>query len=140
MTSWCLCRINEDDLRRFYTAANGNFPSFLSSVKKTIRWRETYGILSLEELETWSPLVFWHGYDLKDRPCLIVRLGVACSNLPWRDRPRFAQAVGMWSDYLKKFGVSHAFYSDEEEIVEMDQLFNKKKKEKGICMKNREKN
>ncbi|KAL5581037.1 hypothetical protein UlMin_013479 [Ulmus minor] len=86
-------RINEDELCRFYTAANGDFPRFLSSIKKTIRWRETYGILSLQELEMWSKMVFWHGFDVKRRPCLIVRLGLGCINLPLSDRPRFAQAI-----------------------------------------------
>lgn len=88
------CRINEDELHIFYTAANGDFTSFLSSVKKTIRWRETFRMLSAEELEVWSNLVFWHGTDVKQRPCLVVRLGLACVSLPSNDRPRFAQAVG----------------------------------------------
>ncbi|KAF3453868.1 hypothetical protein FNV43_RR04309 [Rhamnella rubrinervis] len=86
-------RINDDDLRRFYTAANSVFSCFLSSVKNTIRWRETYRILTVQELEMWSNMVFWHGCDVKHRPCLIVRLGLACSSLPPPDRPRFAQAV-----------------------------------------------
>lgn len=90
----CLCRIDKDELRVFYTAANGDFTSFLSSVKKTIRWRETYRMLSVEELEMWSNLVFWHGADVKQRPCLVVRLGLACVSLLSNDRPRFAQAVG----------------------------------------------
>ncbi|KAL0371929.1 UNVERIFIED_CONTAM: hypothetical protein Scaly_0874500 [Sesamum calycinum] len=76
-----------------YVAANGDLPSLLSSVKKTIRWRETYRILSEEELERWSNMIFWHGLDVKNRPCLIVRLGLACISLPSHDRPRFAQAV-----------------------------------------------
>ncbi|XP_022730783.1 sec14 cytosolic factor-like isoform X2 [Durio zibethinus] len=87
-------RINDEDLHRFYAAANGDFLVLLSSIKKTIRWRETYRILSQEELETWANMVFWHGYDVMHRPCLIVRLGLACSSLPFHDRPRFAQAVG----------------------------------------------
>uniref|UniRef100_A0A5B7C3A5 CRAL-TRIO domain-containing protein n=1 Tax=Davidia involucrata TaxID=16924 RepID=A0A5B7C3A5_DAVIN len=86
-------RINEDELHRIYTAANGDFSCLLSSVKKTIHWRETYNILSGQELETWSNMVFWHGFDVKHRPCLIVRLGLACITLPSHDRPRFAQAV-----------------------------------------------
>ena len=44
----------------------------------------------------WSKIVFWHGYDVMHRPCLIVRLGLACSTLASKDRPRFAQAVGMF--------------------------------------------
>ncbi|KAL0304909.1 UNVERIFIED_CONTAM: hypothetical protein Sangu_3062200 [Sesamum angustifolium] len=86
-------RLNKEELRRFYVAANGDLPSLLSSVKKTIRWRETYRILSEEELERWSNMIFWHGLDVKNRPCLIVRLGLACISLPSHDRPRFAQAV-----------------------------------------------
>ncbi|KAL5816876.1 hypothetical protein ACOSQ3_025254 [Xanthoceras sorbifolium] len=86
-------RINEDELRRFYTAADGDLSCLLASIKKTIRWRETYRILSEEELEMWSNMVFWHGFDMQHRPCLIIRLGQACLNLPSHDRPRFAQAV-----------------------------------------------
>ncbi|KAL6275899.1 hypothetical protein ACE6H2_019500 [Prunus campanulata] len=86
-------RIDEEELRRFYTAANGDFSCLLSSIKKTINWRETYGILSVQELEMWSNMVFWHGFDVKHRPCLIVRLGLACTSLPSHDRPRFAQAI-----------------------------------------------
>ncbi|KAL8503484.1 hypothetical protein ACS0TY_022293 [Phlomoides rotata] len=86
-------RINEEELQRFYVAANGDFSALLSSIKKTIRWRETYRILSAEELELWSNMIFWHGSDVNHRPCLIVRLGLACVGLPSHDRPRFAQAV-----------------------------------------------
>ncbi|KAK3033954.1 hypothetical protein RJ639_034118 [Escallonia herrerae] len=86
-------RIDKDELQRFYTAANGDFSCLLSSVKKTIRWREKYKILSGQELEIWSNMVFWHGFDVEHRPCLIVRLGLACISLPSDERPRFAQAV-----------------------------------------------
>jgi hypothetical protein len=87
-------RFTEDELRRFYVAANGDFSSLLTSVKKTIRWRETFHILTLQELDKWSHLVFWHGFDTMLRPCLVIRLGLACSSIPPRDRPRFGQAVG----------------------------------------------
>ncbi|OEL37808.1 hypothetical protein BAE44_0001174 [Dichanthelium oligosanthes] len=86
-------RLTEDELHRFYVAANGDFSSLLSSVKKTIRWRETFHILTLQELDKWSHLVFWHGFDTMLRPCLIIRLGLACSSIPPRDRPRFGQAI-----------------------------------------------
>nr|GLL43030.1 uncharacterized protein LOC109193128 [Ipomoea trifida] len=86
-------RINEEELHRFYTAADGDFLRLLSSVKKTIHWRETYRILSGQELEMWTSMVFWHGFDTKQHPILIVRLGLACSSLPFSDRPRFGQAV-----------------------------------------------
>lgn len=86
-------RIDEEELHQFFTAADGDFTRLLSSVKKTIRWRETYRILSGQELELWSNMVFWHGCDVQNRPCLIVRLGLACISLPSRERPCFAQAV-----------------------------------------------
>ncbi|XP_073114658.1 uncharacterized protein [Elaeis guineensis] len=57
-------RVDEDELHRFYTAANGDISCLLSSLKRTICWRETYHILSSQELEMWSQLVFWHGFDV----------------------------------------------------------------------------
>lgn len=96
-------RINADELRSFYIATKGDRSSFLSSVKRTIRWRETYRLLSSEELENWSTLVFWHGCDVMHRPCLIIRLGFACSTLPYHERRRFSQAVVSQIEY----GVLH---------------------------------
>lgn len=96
-------RISEDELRRFYNAANGDISCLVSSLKRTIRWRETYYILSSQELEAWSHLVFWHGVDIMHRPCLIVRLGLACCSLRPHDRPRFAQALVSQVEY----GVQH---------------------------------
>lgn len=98
-------RINEDMLHRFYSASNGDISSLVASIKKTIRWRETYRILSEEELEEWSDVVFWHGVDMQHRPCLIVRLGLGCCVLPSRDRPRFAQAIISQVEH----GVLHLF-------------------------------
>lgn len=86
-------RINEDELYRFYIAANCDLPCLLSSVKKTILWRKTYNILSGQELEMWSNMVFWHGVDVNYRPCLIIRLGLAFSSLSSHERPRFLQAI-----------------------------------------------
>ncbi|XP_022752756.1 uncharacterized protein LOC111301401 isoform X2 [Durio zibethinus] len=106
-------RINDEDLRRFYTVANGDFLVLLSSIKKTIRWRETYRILSQEELETWANMVFWHGYDVMDRPCLIVRLGLACSSLPSHDRPLFARAVISQVEH----GVMHLVGPENPEVT-----------------------
>ncbi|XP_007016474.2 PREDICTED: uncharacterized protein LOC18590725 isoform X2 [Theobroma cacao] len=106
-------RINDEDLRRFHAAANGDFLVLLSSIKKTIRWRETYRILSQEELETWANMVFWHGYDVMHRPCLIVRLGLACSSLPSHDRPRFAQAVISQVEH----GVMHLVSPEKPEVT-----------------------
>ncbi|KAJ6315767.1 hypothetical protein OIU78_019106 [Salix suchowensis] len=106
-------RINEDELRRFYTAANGDFSCFLLSIKKTIRWRETYKILSQQELEMWSNMVFWHGIDVLNRPCLIVRLGLACANFPSNERARFAQAIISQVEH----GVLHLVDEDNPQIT-----------------------
>ncbi|XP_016502480.1 uncharacterized protein LOC107820671 isoform X1 [Nicotiana tabacum] len=86
-------RLNDDELRQFYAAANGDFSKLLSSVKKTIKWRQSYTILSPEELEACSQFIFWHGHDANQRPCLIIRLGLACSNLKSRDRLLVVKAV-----------------------------------------------
>lgn len=102
----CFCRINDDELRMFYDAANGDMSSCLSSLKKTIHWRETYRILTEEELQQWSDMLFWHGFDVNHRPCLIVRLGLACFSLPYCERPRFAQAVSMFPFCLSNIKIS----------------------------------
>lgn len=86
-------RLNDDELRQFYVATNGDFARLLSSVKKTIKWRQSYTFLSPEELEAWSPFIFWHGHDAKQRPCLFIRLGLACSNLRTTGRSLLIKAV-----------------------------------------------
>ncbi|KAI4334508.1 hypothetical protein L6164_019191 [Bauhinia variegata] len=106
-------RINEDELRRFYMASNNDFSCFLASIKKTIRWRESYRILLSEELEMWSNLVFWHGSDVMHRPCLFVRLGLACRTLASQDKPRFAQAVISQVEY----GVLHLVDAENPHIT-----------------------
>ncbi|CAJ1955754.1 unnamed protein product [Sphenostylis stenocarpa] len=106
-------RINEDELRRFYAASNNDFSCFLTSIKKTIRWRETYRILSEEELKMWTKMVFWHGCDVEHRPCLIVRLGSAYNTLTSEDRPRFAQAVISQVEY----GVLHLVDANNPQIT-----------------------
>lgn len=106
-------RINEDELHRFFNAANGEYSCLLSSIKKTIRWRGTYRILSEHELEMWSNMVFWHGLDVEHRPCLIVRLGLACLNLPFHERPRFVQAVVSQVEH----GVLHLVDKDNPQIT-----------------------
>ena len=88
-------RLNEDELRRFYVVANGDFGKFLSSVKKTIRWRQEYTLLSPQELKAWDNLVYWHGYDELQRPSLIIRFGIACANLDLDGQAQFVRAVGM---------------------------------------------
>ncbi|RDX93454.1 sec14, partial [Mucuna pruriens] len=102
-------RINDDELHRFYTASNNDFSCFLTSIKKTIRWRESYSFLSGEELDLWSNMVFWHGSDFLHRPCLILRLGIACSSLASEDRTQFAQAV--------EYGVLHLVDADNPQIT-----------------------
>ncbi|XP_038721372.1 uncharacterized protein LOC120013580 isoform X2 [Tripterygium wilfordii] len=106
-------RINEDEFVRFHKAANGDYSVLLPAIKKTILWRQTYRILSEEELETWSNMVFWHGVDLMHRPCLIVRLGLACSLLPPHDKPRFAQAIISQVEH----GVLHLVNADNPYIT-----------------------
>ncbi|KAK7257797.1 hypothetical protein RIF29_32032 [Crotalaria pallida] len=106
-------RINDDELHRFYTASNKDFSCFLASIKKTIRWRESYGFFSEEELELWSNMVFWHGSDVMHRPCLIVRLGRACSSLASKDRFRFAQAIISQVEY----GVLNLVDADNPQIT-----------------------
>ncbi|XP_037436863.1 SEC14-like protein 1 [Triticum dicoccoides] len=106
-------RFSEDELRRFHMAANGDLSILVSSVKKTIRWRETFHILTLQELEKWSHLVFWHGFDTTLRPCLVIRLGVACSSIAPRDRPCFGQAVVSQIDH----GIIHLTNEEDPRIT-----------------------
>jgi hypothetical protein len=86
-------RFNEDELVRFYGASNFEYSKFVGAVKKTILWRQNYNFLSLRELESWSDWIFWHGCDTMQRPCLIIRLGLACSSLNSNRRPFLATVV-----------------------------------------------
>ncbi|KAL9266685.1 Phosphatidylinositol/phosphatidylcholine transfer protein SFH2-like protein [Drosera capensis] len=88
----------KNELPRYYLAADGNLSSLLAAVKKSIRWRETYYFLSQEELQLWSNMVFWHGYDVLHQPCLVVRLGLAI-NLPPEEGPWFTQAIVSQVEY-----------------------------------------
>lgn len=88
-------RMNEDELRRFYAVCEGDFERFLLSVKKSIRWRQKYSLLSPQELDSWAKLVFWHGSDKMQRPCLIIRIGPAGSDLASNGQAQFVKAVGM---------------------------------------------
>lgn len=47
----------------------------------------------------WSYLVFWHGFDMENRPCLFIRLGLAFSTLPPHERSLFVQAVVSQVEY-----------------------------------------
>ncbi|KAL3523796.1 hypothetical protein ACH5RR_016630 [Cinchona calisaya] len=106
-------RLGDDELRRFYAAVNGDFPKLISSVKKTISWRQNYKLFLPQELEAWSHWVFWHGHDLRQRPCLIIRLGLACSNLQSNDRPLFIKAVVSQIEH----GVLNLVKADQPQIM-----------------------
>lgn len=86
-------RVSEDELHRFYAVSDGDFEKFLSSVKKTIQWRQKYTLLSPQELKAWGNLVFWHGSDLMQRPTLIIRVGLAGSHLGSNGQAQFVKAV-----------------------------------------------
>jgi hypothetical protein len=90
-----LYRMDNDELGRFLVAAHGDVTNFIARVKKTVQWRERHHIFSAAELKRWEHLVYWHGQDSQGRPTLIVRLGLAYTDLDPTDYPGFAQAVGM---------------------------------------------
>ncbi|XP_071708037.1 uncharacterized protein [Rutidosis leptorrhynchoides] len=92
-------RMNEDELCRFYAVSEGDFARLLSSVKKTIRWRQKYTLLSPQELEYWGNLVFWHGSDRMQRPCLFIRVGIAGSELASGGQAQFVRAVVSQVEY-----------------------------------------
>ncbi|XP_048494881.1 uncharacterized protein LOC104887023 isoform X1 [Beta vulgaris subsp. vulgaris] len=102
-------RITEDDLRRFYHVANGDFSSFLSSVKRTINWRQNFRFMSIQELEDWSEMVFWHGIDAKQHPCLIIRVQSACSNIMSTERSRLPEVVVSQIEY----GILHLVRAED---------------------------
>lgn len=102
-------RMTEGELRRFYAVSDGNFARLLSSVKKTIRWRQKYALFSPQELEAWANLVFWHGSDVMQRPCLILRIGPAVSDLASNGQALFVKAVVSQVEYgvLNLLDVEH---------------------------------
>ncbi|XP_021771085.1 uncharacterized protein LOC110735200 isoform X2 [Chenopodium quinoa] len=102
-------RITEDDLCRLYHVAKGNFSRFLSSVKRTINWRQNYRFMSVQELEEWSEMVFWHGYDIKRHPCLIVRVQAACSFMMSGERYRLPEVLVSQIEY----GILHLVHAED---------------------------
>eukprot|EP00250_Pteridium_aquilinum_P013729 c21536_g1_i1 orf=76-1539(-) len=106
-------RIGDDDLERFLLAANNNVKRCAVLVKRNVRWRETFYFFPQYELEKWSSLVFWHGYDVQMRPSLVVRIGWAYSILKADERPRFAQAVLSQVEY----GVTHLLQEEDPRIT-----------------------
>ncbi|KAK1409482.1 hypothetical protein QVD17_36008 [Tagetes erecta] len=91
-------RMTQDELRRFYAASDGDFALFLASVKETIHWRQKYSLFSPQELEAWAKFVFWHGSDVMQRPCLIVRIGLA-ADLTSNGQEQFVRAVVSQVEY-----------------------------------------
>lgn len=85
--------MTQDELRRYYAASDGDFALCLASVKETIHWRQKYTLFSAQELEAWASFVFWHGSDVMQRPCLIVRIGLA-ADLTSKGQEQFVRAVG----------------------------------------------
>lgn len=106
-------RIGDDELKRFLLAANNNVKRCATLVKRNVRWRETFYFFPQYELEKWSSLVFWHGYDVQMRPCLVVRIGWAYSILKANERPRFAQAILSQVEY----GVTHLLQDEDPRIT-----------------------
>ncbi|XP_021866297.1 sec14 cytosolic factor isoform X2 [Spinacia oleracea] len=106
-------RITEDDLRRLYHVANGDFSSFFSSVKRTINWRRNFRFMSVQELEEWSEMVFWHGCDVKRHPCLIIRVQSACSYIMSGERYRLPEVVVSQIEY----GILHLVRAEDPLIT-----------------------
>lgn len=92
-------RFTEDELRRFYDASNRDFSCFLASVRKAIHWRKSFRFLSIQALEEWSDVVFWHGSDVKGHPCLIVRVAPACSHIISEEGSRLPEVVVSQIEY-----------------------------------------
>ncbi|KAL2653243.1 hypothetical protein R1flu_021371 [Riccia fluitans] len=109
-------RITDEELQRFLVAANGNLPKFISSIRKTVGWRQSYYFLNEQELRTWSTLIFWHNRDKMSRPVLVVRLGLAYTILPAEDRPRFCQAVVSQVEY----GILNLLHEEPKITVILD--------------------
>ncbi|CAN4105939.1 unnamed protein product [Withania somnifera] len=109
-------KLNDDELHQFYAATNGDFARLLSSVKKTIKWRQSYTFLSPEELEAWSPFIFWHGHDANQLPCLFIRLGPACSKLRSTGRSLLIKAVVSQIEH----GILRLVNVEHPQIVLMD--------------------
>ncbi|KAI5084086.1 hypothetical protein GOP47_0000255 [Adiantum capillus-veneris] len=106
-------RIGDDELKRFLLAANNDLKKCAALIKRNIRWRETFYFFPQYEMDKWSALVFWHGYDVHMRPSLVVRIGWAYSILQPRDRPRFAQAVLSQVEY----GITHLLRTEDPRIT-----------------------
>lgn len=106
-------RINDDELERFLVANNGNVQRCVLLIKRTVRWRNSFYFFPPEELESWSPLVFWHGYDVQMRPSLVIRIGWAYTILKTHERPRFTQAILSHIEY----GVTNLLCEEDPRIT-----------------------
>jgi len=96
----CFCRVDDEEIKRFWFASKEDTVRFVTMMQKTLKWRQSYNFMSSLELRAWSPLVFWHLQDAHGRPILIIRLGLVCSTTTPAQRPQFAQAVSMCSTSL----------------------------------------
>ncbi|CAM6093373.1 unnamed protein product [Calypogeia fissa] len=92
-------RLAGQELENFFVASNGSVKKFVSRVRKSATWRQTYYFLTSEELKQWAHLVAWHDRDAKQRPTLVIRLGAAYATLSPDERPRFCQAVVSQVEY-----------------------------------------
>ena len=48
-------------------------------------------------------MVFWHGFDAKRRPCLIIRVQSACFNTVSEEKSRLPEVVGKCSKYYDEY-------------------------------------
>ncbi|MCO5598281.1 hypothetical protein L7F22_052373 [Adiantum nelumboides] len=106
-------RIKDDELKRFLLAANNDLKKCAALIKRNVQWRETFYFFPQYEMDKWSSLVFWHGYDVQMRPSLVVRIGWAYSILRAHERPCFAQAVLSQVEY----GVTHLLRDEDPRIT-----------------------
>lgn len=97
--SWCYS-VADDEVKRFWLASKGDTAKFVTIMRKTLEWRQSFDFMPQFELHEWLPLVFWHRRDAHGRPILIIRLGLACTTSTPAQRPQFAQAVSKCAPLL----------------------------------------
>ncbi|KAG0630944.1 hypothetical protein M758_1G215400 [Ceratodon purpureus] len=106
-------RVADDEVRRFWLASKGDTAKFVTMMRRTLEWRQSYDFVPESELRGWSSLVFWHLRDAHDRPILIIRLGPACNGLTPAQRPQFAQAVISQVEY----GIQNLLTMDDPRLT-----------------------
>lgn len=55
--------------------------------------------MSIQELQGWSEIVYWHGSDVKGHPCLIVRVAPALSQVISEERSHLPEVVASQIEY-----------------------------------------